>query len=153
MSGDVVNIIGTWLGVALSAVGFSLATWQIRKTRAAADATRDAVNRNTLVRLITELFRVEAELTAALTSEAPADAATAMVRWRQIASQIHGHAVASPLLTANLEVAITEAIPLVSDAEGLVGRSSTQRRSAVAIARQAISVASSEAGKILAALE
>lgn len=77
--------------------GFALAFWQLRRTRKAADAARDAVQRteahlatNSILTLIPAILSLERDLDDAVTDGDCKAAIRGLARWRQLASELRG---------------------------------------------------------------
>lgn len=90
--------MGTWLGVAVSSVGFAVTIYQLRKTRSAAEAATRALGRsrhryavNALMASIPELLRAEDQLSTGLRSQKSRDVSVALVAWRHSAARTRGH--------------------------------------------------------------
>lgn len=92
-----VNLVIGVLGILLTIVGFWIAIVQIRKTRTAAEAARDAaahgtnrIRYNQLIILVPQLQNLEGEMDAVVRQNDLFAAERVLVRWRQVATQTSG---------------------------------------------------------------
>lgn len=132
--------VGTWLGVALGAVGllvslggFAFTIVQVRKTRSAAEAARDAVGRaqhdlarTRLLALIPNMLRAEASLAAA--TESAAQVAT-LVEWRHLAGEVQGIANSEATAAVATRDEFDELVQALTDAMSLAIAAETAARS------------------------
>ncbi len=89
--------IGTWLGIALTAVGFGVTFWQVWIARREARGAREAVLRverrlasNSALLLLPELLALEELIQTAVDASEGSEVAGLLLRWRHTAGAAAG---------------------------------------------------------------
>ncbi|WP_326561968.1 hypothetical protein [Micromonospora sp. NBC_01796] len=120
---DVAGHIADLSALPIAAVGFGLTLWQLRKTRKAAEAARDAahtaqaaISRSNVLVLIPQLQRIEEELERAVLSKSKTLVRSHLQSWRWQAGQMKGLLKAGSLGTDELLIDIQDSISGASEA-------------------------------------
>lgn len=156
---DVANTVGTWLGVAISIGGFSIAIWQIRRTQGAVEAARRAIldtqqrlTVNQLLVLLPQLAQLEMELEEAAASGDLARLRRNNVRWRQVAAEADGLLGASQT-APELSAALRSTIRLTASAKPPRVRDGRDLTETTEQLRGAVSKATALAAELLGRLK
>lgn len=95
---SVIDVLSTTLSLPLAIIGFGVAYFQIRKTRAAAESARDAAlaarsdaSRAAILILLPQLQRVEEQIDRAVETRSVELVLSWSNAWRWQASQLSGH--------------------------------------------------------------
>jgi hypothetical protein len=141
------------VGLIATVVGFSVALYQIRRTRTAAEAaatataaTAEALRRGRLLVLLPQLQSLEGELHFALQVQDAGVLRITLGRWRYVASQAEG--LLSDGTDHELSLQLKDAIALAASAESRLAGGNTQLTRTTASAMKAIREATSDAGAI-----
>lgn len=149
------------LGVLATVIGLSVAFWQIRKTRSAAEAARDAVTttegrlaKAELLQLIPALVEVDGTLEDRVrTGASPEEVAEQLTKWRDSANEVlgvlEGRDYASDEFLTILTESAEEATRVRAELPGDAG----ERRIATKDVRAAISSVCGKAGVLKSQLK
>lgn len=155
------NALGSWLGLAVSVAGFSIAIVQIRKTRSAAEAARAAVisterryASNTLLIVLPQLLQIDEDLGAALEAGRRTDVRALLTQWRHTAGHARGVASQSSRQELlSLATVFQRSISRAMTAERALADDSTDLHAATARVRAAIIAAAAAASEHLGSLQ
>ncbi|GAA2738851.1 hypothetical protein [Actinocorallia aurantiaca] len=155
---DLVDRITTVTTIPFTFIGFSIAIWQIVKSRRAAEAaqraaisTQKRLARSGLLVLIPQLQRAEEELEKAIAQNSKEFAIVWLTTWRWQAGQLRGHLkIASPADRKLLKL-IQESVTSAAIAKNeLVGSSANNLVTKTKKVREAIAGVTNELGSLMA---
>lgn len=152
------DTIVTWIGLALAIAGIGIALWQLQKTRSAAEAARDAVEKseariatNLLLSALPRLLDLELQLKSALARQEIQDADRILTQWRHAAGEAEALLRRNRPQSADLADLLVEAIAVLSQSDDVLeGGLSPSLRETIRVLARATSRASGELGAMQA---
>jgi len=149
------------LGVLVTVVGLSVAFWQIRKTRTAAEAARDAVTttesrlaKTELLQLIPALVEVDGTLEDRVRSSSSAEeVAEQLTNWRDSANEVLGVLKGRDYASAEFLTLLMESADEATRVRAELPEDAEERRIATKDVRAAISSVCGKAGVLKSQLK